>query len=92
MLVNQIINIPMYETFKDHNVYQEMDAFNQILFEIFHCTILPTLLRNYDKYSMASGVEIRMPFMDWRLVTYSFSLPYSSKVGAGLSKRIRGML
>ncbi len=81
-------NIPMNYTFKNHNNYLEMDAFNQILYEIFHCTILPTLLRNYDKYSMSSGVEIRMPFLDWRLVTYSFSIPYSSKIGAGYSKRI----
>ena len=81
-------NIPMANTFKKHNTYLEMDAFNQILFEIFHCTILPTLLRNYDKYAMSNGVEIRMPFMDWRLVTYSFSIPYSSKIGAGYSKRI----
>ncbi len=37
---------------------------------------------------MAHGVEVRLPFLDWRLVTYAFSLPDESKVGNGYSKRI----
>ena len=37
---------------------------------------------------MSSGVEIRMPFMDHRLVTYTFSLPWTSKVGGTYTKRI----
>ncbi len=73
----------------EHPCYLEMDSFSQVIFEIFHYTILPTLLRNYDKYSMASGVEIRMPFMDWRLVCNSFSLPLQSKLGNTFTKRIQ---
>jgi asparagine synthase (glutamine-hydrolysing) len=61
---------------------------NRALYEMFHETILPTLLRNYDRYSMASGVEIRMPFMDYRLVSFAFSLPWESKVKNGYSKSI----
>lgn len=73
---------------QDHEIYKNFDSFTKDLYEIFHITILPTLLRNYDRYSMASGVEIRMPFMDHRLVTYTFSLPWTSKVGGGYTKRI----
>jgi asparagine synthase (glutamine-hydrolysing) len=29
-----------------------------------------------------------MPFMDWRLVTYSFGLPDTSKIGGGYTKRV----
>lgn len=68
--------------------YLKMDALTKSLYEIFHFSIMPTLLRNYDRYSMASGVEIRMPFMDHRIVTYCFSLPWTSKVGNGYTKRI----
>jgi asparagine synthase (glutamine-hydrolysing) len=39
---------------------------------IFHSTVLPVILRNYDRLSMAHGVEVRMPFLDWRLVTFAF--------------------
>ncbi|OSZ82177.1 asparagine synthase (glutamine-hydrolyzing) [Chitinophagaceae bacterium IBVUCB1] len=59
-----------------------------IPYRLFHVDILPTLLRNWDLASMRHGVEIRMPFMDWRLVTYIFSLPGSSKVGDGYTKKI----
>ena len=37
---------------------------------------------------MANGVEIRMPFMDYRIVTYAFSLPWTSKIRDGYSKSI----
>ncbi len=74
---------------RNDNCYQEMDGLTQALYEIFHFRTLPTLLRNYDKYSMANGIEIRMPFMDWRLVCLVFSLPYDSKIGNGFTKRIQ---
>ncbi len=49
---------------------------------------LPALLRNFDRAGMINSVEIRMPFMDWRLVSFIFSLPSESKIGAGYTKRI----
>jgi asparagine synthase (glutamine-hydrolysing) len=73
---------------QNHSEFKKFDSLTKSLFEIFHVTILPTLLRNYDHYSMANGVEIRMPFMDHRLVCYTFSLPWTSKVGGGFTKRI----
>ncbi len=53
---------------------------------MFQQTILPTLLRNFDRMSMAHGVEIRMPFLDWRLVALTFSMPDQSKFHNNLSK------
>ena len=73
---------------QSHPNFKKLDPLSQNLYEIFHVTTLPTLLRNYDRYSMASGAEIRMPFMDHRLVTYSFSLPWTSKVCGTYTKRI----
>jgi len=74
---------------RNHENFKAMDLFSQVLYEIFHLTILPTLLRNYDRYSMANGLEIRMPFMDWRLVCYTFSLPWQAKLGGSFTKRIQ---
>ena len=71
-----------------HANFRHMDYFSQQLYVLFHETILPTLLRNYDRYSMINGVEIRMPFMDHRLVSYVFSLPYTSKFGGGYTKKL----
>lgn len=69
-----------------HPNFHRMDHFSQQLYVIFYETILPTLLRNYDRYSMINGVEIRMPFMDHRLVEFVFSLPFSYKFDNGYTK------
>ncbi len=66
----------------------QLGYFNQYLYHEFHHKVLPTLLRNYDRYSMAASVEIRMPFMDYRLVKYCFSLPWDSKLRDGYTKHI----
>lgn len=65
--------------------------FNQLsehlLYEFFVHT-LPSLLISFDKAAMLNSVEIRMPFLDYRMVEFLFSLPDSSKIGAGYTKRI----
>jgi asparagine synthase (glutamine-hydrolysing) len=37
---------------------------------------------------MINGVEIRMPFLDHRIVSFAFSIPSSSKVKNGYTKAI----
>lgn len=71
-----------------HVKMTNLDNLGKRLYVDTHDTILPTLLRNYDRYSMANSVEIRMPFMDHRIVTYAFSLPWDSKIRNGFSKSI----
>ncbi len=71
-----------------HPRFLQMDLLTRSLFESFQSTFLPTLLRNYDRYSMASGIEVRMPFLDWRLVCFAFSLPWTSRLGDGFTKRV----
>jgi asparagine synthase (glutamine-hydrolysing) len=66
----------------------QLDYFNNQLYKSSFQTILPTLLRNYDRYSMINGVEIRMPFLDHRIVSFAFSIPSSSKIKNGFSKSI----
>jgi asparagine synthase (glutamine-hydrolysing) len=61
---------------------------NKTLYDYFHYQKLQTILRVFDRLSMAHGVEVRMPFMDWRLVTYAFSLPDNCKISNGYTKFI----
>lgn len=68
--------------------YMKMDRLGKVLYVSSHETILPTLLRNYDRYSMANSVEIRMPFMDYRMVQLGMSLPWKSRLHGGYSKSI----
>jgi len=67
---------------------KKMGFLNYGLYVLFHFTILPTLLRNFDRYAMRHGVEVRMPFMDYRLVNFCFALPWHSKIKQGYTKAI----
>lgn len=49
---------------------------------------LPLILRNFDKASMFSGVEIRAPFLDYRLVEFCSNLPLRHKINRGYTKYI----
>ena len=60
----------------------------QALYGDFFETVLPTLLRVFDRCSMAHGVEVRMPFLDYRLVSFCFSLPSQSKLTPEATKRV----
>jgi asparagine synthase (glutamine-hydrolysing) len=58
------------------------------LYQSFHRDSLPRILRNFDVHAMGHGIEVRMPFLDWRVVCYAFSVPDDSKVGHGYAKRL----
>lgn len=64
------------------------NALEQVLLHQVFENPLPYLLHQYDRASMANGVECRSPFLDHRIVEYSFSLPLESRIGSGYTKRI----
>ncbi|MFV2044249.1 MAG: asparagine synthase (glutamine-hydrolyzing) [Anaerolineales bacterium] len=51
-------------------------------------TNLPKLLRYEDRNSMAFSREARLPFLDYRLVEFVFSLPLQYRISNGWSKWI----
>ena len=46
------------------------------------------LLNKWDKASMASSVEVRSPFLDWRFFQYGLALPGELKIRNGYNKSI----
>lgn len=84
--ITKLKNIELHKNID--NKSSSLGYFNQNLYIQSHKKILPTLLRCYDRYSMGNGLEIRMPFMDYRIVCFAFSIPWSSKVNGGYSKKI----
>lgn len=51
-------------------------------------TKLPRVLRMNDRLAMAFGVELRQPFLDWRLVEFAFRLPAELKLAGGMGKHV----
>ena len=49
---------------------------------------LEELLRYADRNSMAHGTEVRLPFLNFELVSFIFSLPSSFKIKDGFTKSI----
>ncbi|MFA5197623.1 MAG: asparagine synthase (glutamine-hydrolyzing) [Patescibacteria group bacterium] len=56
------------------------------LFHFLTYERLPSLLRFEDRNSMAFSIEARLPFLDYRLVEYCFSLPAEQKIRNGVGK------
>lgn len=59
---------------------RELD-FNNALSRFLTCKSLPgVMLRKVDSMSMAASIEVRVPFLDHRVVEFAHSLPFSMKV------------
>lgn len=59
--------------------------------ELFYLNItrfLPVLLDRKDRMSMATGLEVRVPFCDHRLVEYVWNIPWQLKTTGGIEKGI----
>ncbi|HEX8040557.1 MAG TPA: asparagine synthase (glutamine-hydrolyzing) [Chryseosolibacter sp.] len=68
-----------------------------ILLTDMHLVLANDMLVKADSMSMANGLEIRSPFLDFRLVDFAFTLPAEFKIAGKKRKRIlqdafRGML
>lgn len=70
-----------------YRLEKKENLFQSLYFD-FHFGSLQTILRNFDRVSMAHGVEIRSPLLDWRLVCFGFSLPSSLRISKQGTKHI----
>lgn len=64
------------------------DFLDRSLRESFAQTILPGLLRHQDRNSMAHSIESRVPFLDYRLVEFAFSMPWDQRIRRGRRKSV----
>jgi asparagine synthase (glutamine-hydrolysing) len=67
---------------------QGLDAVNRISYLEARCYMRNTLLRDSDSMSMAHGLELRVPFLDRRLVEACFRIPGEKKLEGARPKSL----
>ncbi len=79
-----------YHVLSDYPKYEAPKCDNSIneMLRKQHTGGLVNLLHYGDAVSMANSLESRLPFMDYRLVEFVFSLPWHYKLHNGLGKYI----
>jgi len=63
-------------------------ALHADLYQTLRCTVLPLLLRFADRNSMAFSREVRLPFLDPRVVEFLFAIPEDQKIRGAVTKVI----
>lgn len=63
-------------------------SLHQHLYQQLRCSMLPKLLRFADRSSMAFSREVRLPFLDHRLVEYLFAIPSDQKITGMTTKAV----
>ena len=66
----------------------EHESVAQWLYTDTHLVLPNDMLAKVDRMSMAHGLEVRVPFLDHRLVEYAFQLPDESKINRRMKKRV----
>lgn len=61
---------------------------NEVLLTDMTLVLPYDMLTKVDLMSMANSLEVRTPFLDYKVVNFAFSLPVTSKVDATMKKRI----
>ncbi|OGW48167.1 MAG: asparagine synthase (glutamine-hydrolyzing) [Nitrospirae bacterium RBG_13_41_22] len=64
------------------------DPFKACIYKYLTKYRLPSLLRYEDRNSMAFSLEARVPFLDYRLVEFIFSLPNTQIIRNGMTKYV----
>ncbi|GAA4354557.1 asparagine synthase (glutamine-hydrolyzing) [Hymenobacter saemangeumensis] len=61
---------------------------NEVLLTDMNLVLPYDMLTKVDLMSMANSLEVRTPFLDYKVVNFAFSLPVSSKVDEKMKKKI----
>lgn len=78
-------------TLKNVSYLESDDKINIRMREMFVLNLnwfMQTLLARKDNMSMASSLEVRVPFCDYRLVEYAYNMPWNIKALDGREKGI----
>lgn len=69
------------------HLHQDGDI-NEVLYTDMQLVLPNDMLTKVDLMSMANSLEVRTPFLDYKVVNFAFSLPQSSKIDNRMKKKI----
>ncbi|MCW5909522.1 MAG: asparagine synthase (glutamine-hydrolyzing) [Cyclobacteriaceae bacterium] len=64
------------------------ETMREILLTDMHLVLPGDMLTKVDSMSMANSLEVRVPFLDYRVVDFVFNLPDEFKINRSMRKRI----
>lgn len=67
---------------------KDKGEFNDILLADVKLVLPYDMLTKVDMMSMRNSLEVRVPFLDYRVMEFAFSLPETSKIDATMKKKI----
>jgi asparagine synthase (glutamine-hydrolysing) len=70
------------------NAIPQRYTMNDILLTDMKMVLPNGMLTKVDLMSMANGLEVRVPFLDFEVVNFAFSLPSHYKINESLRKRV----
>jgi asparagine synthase (glutamine-hydrolysing) len=64
------------------------DNLNSVLYADMHLVLQGDMLTKVDSMSMANSLEVRTPFLDYRIVNFAFQMPINYKIDRNFKKKI----
>ena len=61
---------------------------DDVLYSDMHLVLKGDMLTKVDSMSMANSLEVRVPFLDYNIVNFAFSLPSDFKIDNSIQKKI----
>lgn len=92
MLRPELQNMALNEfELRKNNILQHisgMGSMNDFLMTDMQLVLSNDMLTKVDLMSMGNSLEVRVPFLDYEVVNFAFSLPSDFKINASMRKRI----
>ena len=86
---SKLFNQEIWQELKNQNEFEEADRYrldvkadteqNALIYEYMRTYLMDEVLVKVDRASMFNSLEVRAPFLDYRLVDFVNSLPYNFK-------------
>lgn len=83
------INLADADNVKQHILSAlKTDDFNEVLLTDMNLVLTGDMLIKVDMMSMANSLEVRCPFLDYKVADFAFSIPADYKINGAMKKRI----